>query len=143
MENLSKTSERVHYSEWRYNIMPHLFIYLETLVWIWSLCMFSFEGKSTHWLFSVKPTTWPQYAAFMLVFGFLCGTGGIAGHELLHRKATYDKFVGTWAYTKFFYTHFLDEHIKGHHKDIATPGDPATAPVNMSVYRFFFRSAIG
>jgi len=41
------------------------------------------------------------------------------------------------------YSHFVDEHIKGHHKYIATPEDPATSLKNESVYHFIVRSCIG
>jgi alkane 1-monooxygenase len=67
----------------------------------------------------------------------------IGGHELIHKKEWYNKAIGTWAYTKFMYTHFLDEHIKGHHKHIATPEDPATARKNESLWTFLFRSSLG
>ena len=58
----------------------------------------------------------------------------MVGHELLHKKEAYNKVIGTWAYTKFMYSHFLDEHIKGHHKTLGTPEDPATSRKNETVY---------
>lgn len=61
----------------------------------------------------------------------------------MHKKEAYNKIIGTWSYTKFMYSHFLDEHIKGHHKAVATPEDPATARLNESVYHFIPRSVIG
>ena len=41
------------------------------------------------------------------------------------------------------YSHFLDEHINGHHKYLGTPDDPATAKKNETVYEFVLRSFIG
>lgn len=64
------------------------------------------------------------------------------GHELLHKKEKINKVLGTWSYTKFMYSHFLDEHIQGHHKAIATLEDPATARKNETIYAFIFRSVV-
>jgi len=61
----------------------------------------------------------------------------------MHKKETYNKIIGTWSYTKFMYSHFLDEHIKGHHKTVATPEDPATSRLNESIYHFIPRSFFG
>jgi alkane 1-monooxygenase len=77
------------------------------------------------------------------VFGYLSGLSAIAGHELMHKKETHNKVIGTWTYTKFMYTHFLDEHIKGHHQKVATLEDPATARYNETLWTFLFRSCIG
>jgi alkane 1-monooxygenase len=41
------------------------------------------------------------------------------------------------------YSHFYNEHTKGHHKNVATPEDPATARINESIYEFIFRSVVG
>jgi alkane 1-monooxygenase len=101
--------------------------------------MFS-SDSSDSWLFRAKPKTLTEYWVFTAIFGFFTGLNTIAGHELLHRKELHNKIIGTFAYTKFFYTHFLDEHIKGHHKSIATLEDPATCPKNMSIYGFIVRS---
>jgi alkane 1-monooxygenase len=70
------------------------------------------------------------------LFGFFAGMSGIVGHELLHKKEMHNKILGTWGYTKFMYSHFIDEHIKGHHKTLGTPIDPATAKKNQTLYSF-------
>ena len=75
------------------------------------------------------------------MFGYFAGHNAIGGHELIHKKEWYNKAIGTWAYTKFMYTHFLDEHIKGHHKYIATLEDPATARRDESFWAFLIRSS--
>jgi len=41
------------------------------------------------------------------------------------------------------YSHFLDEHCHGHHKNVGTPEDPATALKGENIYFFIIRSAIG
>ena len=63
--------------------------------------------------------------------------------ELLHKRETVNKVAGTWAYTKFMYSHFLDEHLQGHHKNVSTFEDPATSRKNESLWAFIPRSIIG
>ena len=41
------------------------------------------------------------------------------------------------------YSHFIDEHLKGHHKTMATIHDPATALLNENAYHFMIRSFFG
>ena len=38
-----------------------------------------------------------------------------AGHELIHHRDRLNKTIGTWVFTKFFYSHFMDEHVMNHH----------------------------
>lgn len=71
------------------------------------------------------------------------GINGLVGHELIHKRNTFDKVNGMLTYTKMFYSHFLYEHTSGHHKNIATPKDPATAKLNEDFYTFALRSAWG
>lgn len=115
-EDLPPAIERIWYADWRFQLPCYAVILLDTLLWIWALCMFSFEGPSEMWLFRAKPQTIPEYLVFYLTFGFFTAYALIAGHELMHRKEWYNKVIGTSGYTRVFLTHFLDEHIKGHHK---------------------------
>ena len=73
----------------------------------------------------------------------MAGVNGLAGHELIHKRDPFHKFLGMFTYTKVLYSHFLLEHCNGHHRNIATRDDPATAEHGESLYSFIFRSAIG
>ena len=80
---------------------------------------------------------------FVFVWGYMAGVNGLAGHELIHRKEAGHKILGTYTYTKIFYSHFFYEHNSGHHRNVATPKDPATANINEPFWTFAIRSAIG
>jgi hypothetical protein len=141
--NLSIKSEkaflndkRFWYPLWAYNIA-------ETITWIWALIVMSDQVSIDHYWFQMKPQTTFQYFMFTFTWGYFAALNAINGHELLHKKEWFNKYFGTWAYTKFMYSHFLDEHIKGHHKMVSTPGDPATAWKNETVYHFLYKSVTG
>jgi alkane 1-monooxygenase len=87
-------------------------------------------------------TNFFRWAAFIYVWGYSCGVGGLAGHELIHKKESIHKFFGTLQFSKFLYGHFLMEHISGHHKSLATIEDPATPYFGESLYVFTVRSAV-
>jgi alkane 1-monooxygenase len=61
----------------------------------------------------------------------------VVGHELLHRKNIIHKVLGTFSYSKLFYSHYFIQHVRGHHKNVATPGDSSTAIYGESVYEFY------
>jgi alkane 1-monooxygenase len=72
----------------------------------------------------------------------MAGVNGLAGHELIHRKEAYNKVIGTFTFTKVLYSHFLLEHNSGHHRNVATPEDSATARVGEDFYSFAIRSVV-
>ena len=142
-ENLSLASEKEFFKDKRFWIPLHVFNALETLTWLWQLVLFSDHIQLDNFYFNMRPQTFLQFFWFSVHWGFFAGHNAVAGHELLHKKEFINKLAGTWSYTKFMYSHFLDEHIKGHHKYLGTDEDPATAYKNETVYTFIFRSAIG
>jgi alkane 1-monooxygenase len=80
----------------------------------------------------------------ILSFGVLCGIFGInVGHELGHRKSRFQQFLGEILLLTSLETHFLPYHNNGHHYNVATPNDPATAKKGEIVFVFWFRSQIG
>jgi len=76
--------------------------------------------------------------------GVLCGILGInVGHELGHRTNRFQQFLGEILLLTSLETHFLPYHNSGHHYNVATPKDPATARKGELVFTFWFRSQIG
>jgi len=76
--------------------------------------------------------------------GILCGILGInVGHELGHRTNRFEQFLGEILLLTSLETHFLPYHNSGHHYNVATPKDPATARKGEIVFTFWFRSQIG
>lgn len=73
--------------------------------------------------------------------GIMCGVIGInVGHELGHRNNRFDEFLGEVLLLTSLNTHFLPYHNAGHHLNVATPNDAATARKNEIIYFFWVRS---
>lgn len=74
-------------------------------------------------------------------FGLMCGVIGInVGHELGHRVKKSDQTIAKILLSTSLYVHFFTEHNYGHHRNVATPEDPASARYNESLYAFWIRS---
>ncbi|WBX70853.1 alkane 1-monooxygenase [Tenacibaculum retecalamus] len=79
----------------------------------------------------------------ILALGVMCGVIGInVGHELGHRNNRLDEFLGELLLLTSLNTHFLPYHNAGHHLNVATPKDAATARKNEVLYLFWMRSHI-
>lgn len=77
----------------------------------------------------------------MTAFGMTCGALGInAAHELGHRNTWYEQMMSKILLATTQYMHFFIEHNRGHHKNVSTDDDPASARYGESVYSFFIRS---
>ena len=87
-----------------------------------------------------------RYERVGLVFsiGIVAGTNGInVAHELGHRQTKTEQFLAKLLLLPSLYMHFFIEHNLGHHRNIGTPEDPATARKDQSVYHFWLTSIIG
>lgn len=97
-------------------------------------------------LFSITDTAAGSAEFFgrTLSMGMMCGLLGInVGHELGHRADRFQRFLGEAALLTSLENHFLPYHNLGHHRNAATPDDPATARRGEWVYAFWFRSQFG
>jgi alkane 1-monooxygenase len=94
-------------------------------------------------LFSLKNNAYQTYEIVGLVttLGLSCGIMGInVAHELGHRATWHEKQIARLLLLSSFYMHFFIEHNRGHHKNVSTPEDPASARFNESLYGFWMRS---
>lgn len=79
-----------------------------------------------------------------LSMGILCGIVGInVGHELGHRKSGFELVLANLFLLSSLYMHFFIEHNRGHHKNVGTHDDPASARFGESIYEFWVRSITG
>ncbi len=76
--------------------------------------------------------------------GLLLGSVGInVAHELGHKLEWYKKVMAKALLLPCFYMHFYIEHNQGHHKNVATDLDPASAKKGENLYFFWMRSLVG
>jgi len=79
-----------------------------------------------------------------LSMGITVGTIGInVGHELGHRVNTFEQWMAQALLLPALYMHFFIEHNRGHHKNVGTDLDPASARRGQTVYGFWIQSVIG
>lgn len=81
---------------------------------------------------------------FVLSLGLITGGVGIVvAHELGHRSSLLARSLGCLLLALVGYGQFYIEHNQGHHAQVATPADPATARAGESFWRFLPRSVVG
>ena len=84
------------------------------------------------------------YVGKVFAMGLLCGVLGInIGHELGHRPSRWVQFLGELLLLTSLNTHFLPYHNEGHHREVATPDDAATAKKGQSLFSFWITSHFG
>jgi hypothetical protein len=76
--------------------------------------------------------------------GMYYGAAGVnVAHELVHRMdKPFDRLIGRWLLAFTWDTGFAIEHVHGHHKNVGTDLDPATARRGEYIVAFVFRSTI-
>ena len=84
-----------------------------------------------------------EIIGIILSSSIVMATNGInVGHELGHRKSLLSRMCSKLLYLPCQYMHFFIEHNYGHHINVATPQDPATAKFKQNLYSFWISSVI-
>ena len=82
-------------------------------------------------------------AGALLSCAYVNGIGINTGHELGHKRDALSQFLAKLALAPVAYGHFYVEHNFGHHRNVATPKDPASSRMGESFWRFLPRTVIG
>ena len=61
----------------------------------------------------------------------------IVGHELIHRRTTWERRVGEFLLASASYPQYATEHVYIHHSKVGTPHDMGSAPKGESFWRYF------
>lgn len=81
--------------------------------------------------------------ALALVTGMTAGLAINTGHELGHKNSRLEKWLAKLVLAVPAYGHFTIDHNQGHHLNVSTPGDPASARMGESIYKFARREIPG
>ena len=63
----------------------------------------------------------------------------VVGHELVHRRSTWERRLGEFLLASASYPQYATEHVYIHHAKVGTPHDVGSAPKGESFWRYFPR----
>ena len=130
--NVSKAEEEVILQDKTYDWMLYGLVPVQYLLLVYFLFVMQQDLPFYEWLGNV------------ITFGLSCGVIGInAAHELGHRLTKQEQNMSKALLLTSLYMHFFIEHNRGHHKNVSTDEDPASAKYGETVFAFYFRSVIG
>lgn len=95
------------------------------------------------WFSQTAELTWLGQLGLVLSTGVIGGFCINLGHEIGHKRAPLERWLAKLILAPTFYGHFTIEHNRGHHRDVATPQDPASSRMGESVWRFVWREMPG
>lgn len=95
------------------------------------------------WLWVHGGLVWWQLLGLTVSVGMINGIGINTAHELGHKTGTLERWLAKLTLAPVAYGHFFVEHNKGHHKNVATPHDPASAKMGETFWEFLPRTVIG
>jgi len=128
--NFNKEQEEIEKNNKLYTYILYLIVPTQLFFLIWFLFIINEPNNTTI-----------DYLGKISAMGTMCGILGInVGHELGHRNNRFQQFLGELLLTTSLENHFLPYHNGGHHYNVATPEDAATARKNESLYTFWIRS---
>lgn len=133
-------------NKWSYNLQLWLALPLLSIFMLAGLFQFgSLNGILSESLANHSgETNLFIWASGVLYAGLLIGTlGTVTAHELVHRRwGSFSHGLGRWLLAYSFDSNFAIEHVFGHHINIATERDPASAPRGRTVYQHVVHSTI-
>ncbi len=105
------------------------------------LHLLSFYGTAW-WAGTAGLSAW-AFVVLAVVAGMTSGLAINTGHELGHKNSRVERLLSRIALAIPAYGHFTIDHNRGHHVEVATPEDCASARMGESIYRFALREIPG
>ena len=115
-----------------YRFMVHALLPVIYLTW--------FIGA---WYVVTQPLPLSSYIALGIAHGWGLAFAINSGHEVGHKTDKVSKWIALAMLAPSFYGHFRVEHNQGHHSDVATPRDSATARFGEGYWAFMAREYPG
>ncbi len=88
------------------------------------------------WYATSMSISWWAFVLIAIIAGLTSGLAINTGHELGHKNSKFEKTLAKIVLAIPAYGHFSIEHNRGHHRDVSTPADPASARMGESIFKF-------
>ncbi|CAM9423153.1 unnamed protein product, partial [Hapterophycus canaliculatus] len=111
--------------------------------WIFLPAQLSLLAYACHVVNTIALTPLEFFGFAVSVAVYTGGLGITLSHELVHKSNRLEQWLGRAMCVVISYGHFYVEHNRGHHKQVATEEDPATARFGESFYAFLPRCVGG
>lgn len=115
-----------------YRFIVYAYIPSQFLVTIWG-AVIAVSGNLNGW----------DLTGLVLSVGAINGIAINTGHELSHKRDELGRWMAKLTLAPVAYGHFFVEHVRGHHKNVATPEDPASSKMGETFWAFLPRTMIG
>ena len=115
-----------------------LFLYKLSL-WLWAAAWpVAFVFALWQMLIAGHLALW-EIGFLIAILAMVAQTVFIVGHELVHRRALWERRLGEFLLASVSYPHYATEHVYIHHPRVCTPLDPGSAPKGLSFWRYLPR----
>jgi len=115
-----------------YRWCVYLYLPLQYLGFVWAAAVFTHGDLSPL-----------SKLGLALTVGTVAGVGINTAHELGHKRERIERRLSKVALAQSGYGHFYVEHNRGHHVNVSTPEDPASARLGESFWAFLPRTVAG
>lgn len=88
---------------------------------------------------AMQPLNWWEFLLVASSAGLASGLAINTGHELGHKKTKLERNLAKIVLAVPAYGHFSIEHNRGHHSQVSTPQDAASARMGENIYAFACR----
>ena len=115
-----------------------LFVY-NLPIWLWAVLWPTVLVFTVWQIFMVGQHAWWENVLLAVILAIEGQAVFIVGHELIHRRIAWERYVGEFLLASGSYPHYATEHFYIHHAYVGTPLDVGSAPKGQSFWRYFPR----
>ncbi len=108
-------------------------------VWLWALLWPSVFVFTLWQIFIVGQHELWESIVLALMLAIEGQAIFIVGHELIHRRVAWERYIGEFLLASGSYPHYATEHFYIHHNYVGTPLDVGSAPKGQSFWNYFPR----
>lgn len=124
-------------SRWHFDVPLVTWVIVQLLVEVWLV------ARTSH---AITIASRLDVSSVLAIVSLGLMTGGIGitiAHELMHRPQRWARALAELLMSSVAYAHFCIEHVHGHHRNVATPEDPASSRLGESLWAFLPRTVVG